>query len=478
MRSQRVSRDAFAIRTTASIAACCLLAAMSTAIFAGDRRGRSSTLLSREFYEGKQLFEKSWEPGKPSPKGGDGLGPLYNEVSCVACHNQGGTGGGGAHDRDVVMVSAIPSPSQTKPQGATFQGEMDNLHPGFGKSSSIVLHRHATDPQDCKRLETIGAFDSVQTHDSIKTLRKGRRNTPALFGSGLVDAIPDEVLRTAEKRSFPNFPEIKGRVSSLPDGRLGRFGWKGQISSLGDFVRAACSNELGLEVPGHHQASLTSTTALSTPKLDMDEEECEQLTWFLSHLAPPLQRSPDGRTAPPWGYMVFESIGCATCHAPKVGNVQGIYSDMLLHDMGESSSDVATYYGSPVAPPPSRRDVADAKKPVQRSGMADATEWRTPPLWGVGDSAPYYHDGRAATLDDAIRRHDGEAAKTASRYSKLASSDRHAVLVFLSSLKVSEPKKPAGTSRKKPADRSHAAKTTSGTARGTRFLPLASTLGL
>ena len=430
--------------------ACCLLGAMGTVILAADRRGRSNTLVSRDFFEGKQLFEKSWEPGEPSPKGGDGLGPLFNEVSCVACHNQGGTGGGGAGKFDVQMISAVPSPNQTRPQGVVYQGELDYLHPAFGKGTSIVLHRHATDPEDQKRLDKIGAFDSVQTHDAIKTLRKRRRNTPALFGAGLIDAIPDQVLRTAEKRSFPNFPEIKGRVSALPDGKLGRFGWKGQISSLDNFVRAACSNELGLEVPGHHQASLAPAPALSTAKLDMDDEQCEQLTWFLSHLAPPVQRSPDGRTAPPWGYMVFESIGCATCHVPKLGNAQGIYSDMLLHDMGESSSDSATYYGSPVAPPPSRRDVADAKKPVERSVMADATEWRTPPLWGVADSAPYFHDGRAATLDDAIRRHDGEAAKTAGRYSKLVSSDRHAVLVFLTSLKVSpESKKPASTSRKR-----------------------------
>ena len=77
--------------------------------------------------------------------------------------------------------------------------------------------------------------------------------------------------------------------------------------------------------------------------------------------------------------------------------------------------------------------------------MADATEWRTPPLWGVADSAPYLHDGRAETLDDAIRRHDGEAAKTASRYTKLAFSDRRALITFLSSLTVSaERKKPAG----------------------------------
>jgi CxxC motif-containing protein (DUF1111 family) len=148
--------------------------------------------------------------------------------------------------------------------------------------------------------------------------------------------------------------------------------------------------------------------------------------------------------------MVFESIGCATCHSPTLGAVSGLYSDMLLHDMGESSSDSATYYGSPIAPTPSLGNVADANEPPRRSGMADATEWRTPPLWGVADSAPYLHDGRAGTLDDAIRRHAGEAAKTAERYRKLGPHERRAVLKFLSALAVTpKPKKPAGSVRKR-----------------------------
>ncbi len=225
------------------------------------------------------------------------------------------------------------------------------------------------------------------------------------------------------------------------------------MSRLDDFVRAACSNELGLEVPGHHQVSLAAAKDFdpSTLKLDMNEEQCELLTKFLNRLAPPVQRSANGRTVPPWGFMVFESIGCAACHAPKLGEVSGIYSDLLLHDMGAASSDSATYYGAPVAPR-SLPDVADSKEPTRRTGMADATEWRTPPLWGVANSSPYLHNGRADTLDDAIRGHAGEAAKTATRYIKLASSDRKALLTFLCSLTVSDQrKKPPGSPRKRSA---------------------------
>jgi cytochrome c peroxidase len=117
--------------------------------------------------------------------------------------------------------------------------------------------------------------------------------------------------------------------------------------------------------------------------------------------------------------------------------------------MGDSSADAATYYGTPVASP-SPGDLAEAKDQARRSGMAAPTEWRTPPLWGVANSAPYLHDGRANTLDDAIRFHDGEAAKTATRYTRLASSDRRALLAFLNSLTISaERKKPGASPRKR-----------------------------
>jgi CxxC motif-containing protein (DUF1111 family) len=163
----------------------------------------------------------------------------------------------------------------------------------------------------------------------------------------------------------------------------------------------------------------------------MGEDQCQLLTGFVRHLAPPLRRPADNGTLPPWGFLVFQSIGCATCHAPRLGAVSGVFSDLLLHDMGESSSDVATYYGAPVAPAPSG-ELAGAQVPAPRrgptgftgmpvtrrrdpsaktqerprpSGPATAAEWRTPPLWGVADSPPYLHDGRASTLDAAIRLH-------------------------------------------------------------------------
>jgi CxxC motif-containing protein (DUF1111 family) len=405
---------------------------------AGDHRHRTSELVPRDVFEGKQLFEKMWEPDEPSPLGGDGLGPLYNEQSCVACHNQGGPGGGGPKEVNVNLIAAVTTTARAIQDDSTYHGPIENLHGAFHDGASIVVHRHATTAELEERLRKVELFRAVQTGSDFKVLRKVTRNAPALFGSGLIDAIPVEVLLAAEKRVFTKFPEIKGRVSELPTGRVGRFGWKAQIASLGDFVRAACSNELGLEVPGHHQATIDKApaTLLRDRALDLNEEQCAALTRYVGQLAPPVRRSPDDRTVPPWGYMVFESIGCATCHAPKLGPVAGIYSDLLLHDMGEATSDAAAYYGGP-PPEPARPDLAKNDKPAPPSGPAKPTEWRTPPLWGVAESAPYYHDGRAGSLDEAIRIHAGEAAKASARYQKLSAADRKAVITFLRSLTVS-----------------------------------------
>ena len=113
----------------------------------GRSRPPVADLDPRGLFEGKELFEKSWEPGKPSPTGGDGLGPLYNETSCVGCHHQGGTGGGGDNSRNVLMLTAVAGSAESLRGATVFQGEMEDLHPGFRNRASIVLHRHATDAE-------------------------------------------------------------------------------------------------------------------------------------------------------------------------------------------------------------------------------------------------------------------------------------------------------------------------------------------
>jgi CxxC motif-containing protein (DUF1111 family) len=121
------------------------------------------------------------------------------------------------------------------------------------------------------------------------------------------------------------------------------------------------------------------------------------------------------------GKAIFRRIGCADCHTPDLGPITGIYSDLLLHDMGQAA-DAAGSYG-------------EARSSVPGTQGARPGEWRTPPLWGVADSAPYFHDGRAATLGEAISLHDGEGLLAAQRFMATRPCERDQLFAFLKTLR-------------------------------------------
>jgi CxxC motif-containing protein (DUF1111 family) len=246
------------------------------------------------------------------------------------------------------------------------------------------------------------------------------RNPPPLFGTGLIDGLAaTELERVARQQP----PSTRGRVHRLEDGRIGRFGWRAQVASLEDFVLSACANELGLEVPGHHQAVSPLARDAHARGLDLTDEECAALVDYVRTLPPPVSVSPDPSSAQAAaavaaGRRLFRSVGCASCHIPDLGSVRGIYSDLLLHDMGEELSDPGSY---------------DTKDSASRDHLKRG-EWRTPPLWGVRDSAPYLHDGRARSLAQAVALHAGQGAASADRFRALRPGQQSQVLAFLNSL--------------------------------------------
>src|SRR5262249_22752973 len=159
----------------------------------------------------------------------------------------------------------------------------------------------------------------------------------ALFGLGLIDALPEAAIEAMAAKEAKESPGIQGRVSRVKDGRIGRLGWKGQMASVEDIVLNACAIELGLEVPGHHQAISPQAPRYRATGLDLTAEECNALVAYVRSLPKPAERRPSGRAEAQHidaGKATFASIGCAGCHAERVGDIVGIYSDLLLHDMG------------------------------------------------------------------------------------------------------------------------------------------------
>ncbi|WP_406697514.1 di-heme oxidoredictase family protein [Singulisphaera sp. Ch08] len=407
---------------------------------------------------GKQLFERKWIANDPRCHNGDGLGPVFNEASCVACHNLGGVGGAGSNARNVVIVAPITTGrlgiEGTQAEQARRLAEIVKFETGFPVAGSVVLHKAGTRP----------AYDVWKTWLLAKefpmfTLRKSERNTPSLFGTGLIDALPDSVLEEVERRQTAIDSEISGRVCRLKDGRIGRFGWKAQIPSLEEFVLTACSVELGLEVPGHHQSidpssSLKSKTQGQVAELDLTSGDCVALVSYIRSLPTPVQIEPVSRAvSEKWleGGALFKSIGCATCHLPTLGNIDGIYSDLLLHDLGPANSDSGAYYSEPIeersdlvvasAAPADSNLEKGASKPKPVIG-AESVEWRTPPLWGLRDTAPYLHNGGAKTLEDAIAQHRGEGSGAAARFARLSGMEQGKIRGFLMSLAAPSPSGP------------------------------------
>ncbi|HWE36099.1 MAG TPA: di-heme oxidoredictase family protein [Isosphaeraceae bacterium] len=410
--------------------------------------------------EGRELFLRDWTPRDSRSRAGDGLGPVYNERSCVACHGQGAPGGAGPIEKNVDLITA----------SWTHRDAMAKLHPGLVSARSVVLHRFGTGPDyDAWRLGLLGPAEAgndlsdlatTKRHEDI-TLFRTQRNAPALFGLGRIDAVPDAVLEEAAARELPTFPEVHGRVCRLPGGGLGRFGWKAQVGTLDDFVRSACAGELGLEVPGHSQGTDPRGDDAPPTGLDLSQGDCDALAAYIRSLPAPVALAPKDDRSEIWieqGARLFVGIGCATCHTPRLGDVDGLFSDLLLHDMGRGLTDAGTYYGVPVDAPPSRsRGELVRGRQTRNDGPlgARASEWRTPPLWGYRDTGPYLHDGRAETLDQAVDFHGGEAAATARRFGRLSRSERKSIVLFLSTLVappdlVAAARRPIGVARPAP----------------------------
>ena len=436
-----------------------VLLGLSGHVFAAAARSDEAVDKEKAIALGRELFARDWLVGDARSHGGDGLGPVYNERSCAGCHHLGGTGGAAAADKNIDILSPAGdafanagffyafgmsfgsngfeyhftnNPGKPKPKPLDVAA-LVRLHPGFREAPSVVLHRYGPDADYRSWREQVPG-----THGTVG-LQVTQRNPTPLFGLGLIDAIPDDVIEAAARRRLPAASSVKGRVNRLPDGRIGRFGWKAQVATLHEFVISAATGELGLEVPGRRQAADPRVPPIAAPGLDLNEEECAALTAYVASLpAPRTLDAADGKheRAIKAGAAVFRSIGCAHCHVPKLGEVDGLYSDLLLHDMSPQLGDTG-FYGVFTGndPPP-----APKRAPKGKPAGAGMQEWRTPPLWGLRDSFPYLHDGRAETIEQAIALHGGEGTSAAQRYAQLSSRERQQLEQFLFSL--AAPKQP------------------------------------
>ncbi len=385
---------------------------------------------------GRDLFEHEWAANDPLAHG-DGLGPVYNAKSCAACHFQGGVGGAGDAAHNIHNYDALPTPRDPQLHAGTVHAAATET---ALKESFDLVHRRYPIVKGGIRVQD-GCSYKVSDFDPVRSVTL---QPTALFGAGWIDRISPKAITSSHmtrmvkntvKELDLDFSAVPaGRVRYLPDGRVGKFGWKAQFATLEEFVAAACANELGLGTPLTEQAKPFARPDAAAIPPDLDKTQFKQLVAFVDTLPRPVEAVPDAaaaRTAAARGKEAFAAVGCAVCHTPDVGGVAGVYSDFLLHTIDDPRSG-GNYGPEPLPDVPIPDDVPKAN------------EWRTPPLWGVADSAPYLHDGSARTLRDAIARHGGDAKVVTEAYRKLPAADQEAVLAFLRTLKAPPDAVPVG----------------------------------
>lgn len=338
----------------------------------------------QQWLRGRALFDHDFTPD-------EGLGsPGMNADSCRACHQDPLIGGAGGLELNVSRFGHHDGVGFIDLTGG--QG-LSKLFP------PTEAGREEYDPDDA--VTPANVFE--------------QRQTPALFGAGLIDSIPDAEILSGE-RMTPDADGVLGIariIGATGMDEVGRFGWKAQLPHLGDFIRDAFGAEMGVTTgdPGMRTFGLrTDADAAADP--EVGEPGFDDMLFFLSNLAPP----PQGRIQSAErdeGETLFTTIGCAACHTPTLAGAGGpvpLFSDLLLHDVSPD-------------------DFQGMEEPGAANGF-----YRTPPLWGNCFTAPYMHDGAAETVEEAILAHDGEALVIRQRYEALTDDEKAALLLFLSDI--------------------------------------------
>jgi len=389
--------------------------------------------------EGHTLFVRDWQPNDELAHG-DGLGPVFNATSCAACHFQGGIGGAGPNEFNVTAFKIRPTVfnPEANASGLIHHHAVEGVVP---ESNDVLTSIFPTILGRERTIHGCGGPVTIREPD-LNPVSTQSINTTALFGAGWIDAMSPKAI-TAQYRmrairnsaselslKFATVPD--GRPRMLPGGKIGKFGWKAQFATLEEFVAAACANEIGLDNPIASQAKPITIVDDPDFKDDLSHKQLGAMTSFVATLPRPEHVWP--KDAPRLkqarrGEEVFGEIGCAACHVPDIGGIKSVYSDFLLHRIGERRQGDGGGSGGSYGFPFDEREI---KPPT---GDVKPDEWRTPPLWGVADSAPYLHDGSAPTLDSAIRNHGGAAERVTGIYEKLPGSDQSALIAFLTTLR-------------------------------------------
>lgn len=401
----------------------------------------------RAFAVGNSFFNENWVTAPASTEGRDGLGPLFNAQSCSSCHLFDGRGAPPLDAEDpalglLIRISVLGPDGEPVPVPVYGDQIQDAGINGVPAEATIVITREVVTGQFADGTTYELEVPTYSLEDpAYGPLPDGvmvsPRIAPAVFGVGLLEAVPVETILALADPDDIDGDGVSGRPNWLilagegTERVLGRFGWKANVATVNDQNAAAFIGDIGITSSLHPDENCDAAQTACSEAIDggspeIDDQKLGRVTFYTRTLAVPARRDvgdPDTVA----GEQIFEDIGCASCHVSELStgdsDIEALadqtirpYTDLLIHDMGDGLAD-----GRP-------------------DGDATASEWRTPPLWGIGliesvnGHTRFLHDGRARNLVEAILWHGGEAAAAQVLFTELSADDRRRLITFLESL--------------------------------------------
>lgn len=420
-------------------------------LFAGRELAQPAANLEDRapFFTGDSLFNQAWVTAPASTTARDGLGPTFNTRSCAGCHFRDGRGRppleeGGTLESMLIRISVPGQDAQGGPAGDPNYGgqvQIDSIDDVPAEATVRVYWDEEPGAYEDGTAYSLRKlryeYEDLAFGPFADGLRESARTAPQMSGLGLLEAIPESVLSAWADVDDSDEDGISGKLNSVWDAsaqamRPGRFGWKSEQPTVRQQVAGALVGDMGITSPifGEQNCPAPQIDCAQAPEggePEITEDNFDKLVFYSSTLAPPTR--PDYEDAEVLrGREWMRDLGCTDCHKESVStgehptipelSFQEIrpYTDLLLHDMGEGLSD---------------------QRPVF---AAEGSEWRTPPLWGIGwvkvvnEHELFLHDGRARGFAEAILWHGGEAEEAKEGFRALPAVERQALVRFLESL--------------------------------------------
>lgn len=392
---------------------------------------------------GDQTFESKFV-APPAPVFG-GLGPIFNNVSCINCHRNDGGGlpiTGSATAGLLIRISQAGTDAQGGPLGIAGFGlqVQDQAILGAKPEASIGISYTEipfTYPDGTVVNLRHPEYQLLNPYIPVPVpYMLSPRLAPRLVGMGLLEKIPERTILSFVDAGDQNGDGISGKANYVYDSytrrtEIGRFGLKANAPTLLLQIALAYQQDMGVTTYATPDESSLGQeqhhAATDNVKSELADTMLNYVTFYVKTLAVPARRNvtdPDVKA----GSVLFNQVNCAACHRPTMmtgsePNVPQLsgqrihpYTDLLLHDMGEGLAD-------------NRPDF-----------LATGRDWRTQPLWGLGmmqkttGAAYFLHDGRAKSIEEAILWHGGEAQKSRDAFAQLTAGQRAQLIKFLNSL--------------------------------------------